>query len=74
MPAGPDTGHVDLLKAARELGTYLIVGLHTDEVVNRYKGMNHPIMNLYERALSVLACRVRLHPVAPRSARVARRS
>ena len=29
------------------------------KVVNRYKGSNHPIMNLHERVLSVLACRVR---------------
>lgn len=26
--------------------------------VNRYKGKNYPIMNLHERTLSVLACRV----------------
>ncbi len=29
------------------------------QIVNRYKGSNHPIMNLNERVLSVLACRVR---------------
>lgn len=38
-------------------GDYLIVGLHTDPVVNRYKGTNYPIMNLHERVLSVLACK-----------------
>lgn len=27
--------------------------------VNRYKGKNYPIMNVHERTLSVLACRVR---------------
>lgn len=26
--------------------------------VNRYKGKNYPIMNVHERTLSVLACRV----------------
>ena len=26
--------------------------------VNRYKGKNYPIMNIHERTLSVLACRV----------------
>lgn len=26
--------------------------------VNQYKGKNYPIMNLHERTLSVLACRV----------------
>lgn len=28
------------------------------QIVNRYKGANYPIMNLHERVLSVLACRV----------------
>ncbi|XP_057295243.1 ethanolamine-phosphate cytidylyltransferase-like isoform X2 [Hydractinia symbiolongicarpus] len=50
-------GLLDFLEKAKEHGQYLIVGLHTDEVVNRYKGSNFPIMNLHERVLSVLACR-----------------
>lgn len=50
-------GHLDFLEKAREFGDYLIVGLHTDPVVNRYKGKNYPIMNLHERVLSVLACK-----------------
>ena len=29
-------GHLDFLEKAKEHGTYLIVGLHTDPVVNRY--------------------------------------
>merc|ERR1711983_42060 len=37
-------GHLDFLEAARKHGDYLIVGLHTDPVVNRYKGYNFPIM------------------------------
>lgn len=52
-------GHLDFLEKARAEGDYLIVGLHTDPVVNQYKGANYPIMNLHERVLSVLACRVR---------------
>ncbi|XP_023300485.2 ethanolamine-phosphate cytidylyltransferase, partial [Lucilia cuprina] len=51
-------GHLDFLQKAKELGDYLIVGLHTDPVVNSYKGSNYPIMNLHERVLSVLACKV----------------
>jgi cytidyltransferase-like protein len=51
-------GHLDFLEKARAQGDYLIVGLHTDPVVNQYKGANYPIMNLHERVLSVLACRV----------------
>ncbi|CAG5127882.1 unnamed protein product, partial [Candidula unifasciata] len=50
-------GHVDFLEKAAAQGDFLIVGLHTDPVVNRYKGSNYPIMNLHERTLSVLACR-----------------
>ena len=50
-------GHVSTLKAARERGDYLIVGIHGDAVVNRVQGMNLPLMNLHERVLSVLGCR-----------------
>ncbi|XP_071541593.1 ethanolamine-phosphate cytidylyltransferase isoform X4 [Panulirus ornatus] len=50
-------GHLDFLEKARQEGDFLIVGLHTDPVVNRYKGANYPIMNLHERVLSVLACK-----------------
>jgi len=50
-------GHLDFLEKVREQGDYLIVGLHTDPVVNRYKGYNYPIMNIHERTLSVLAYR-----------------
>ena len=37
------------------------------QVVNRYKGSNYPIMNLHERTLSVLACKVSvsLLPLSP---------
>ncbi|XP_052262757.1 ethanolamine-phosphate cytidylyltransferase-like isoform X2 [Dreissena polymorpha] len=50
-------GHLDFLAKAAKLGDFLIVGLHTDKIVNRYKGANYPIMNLHERTLSVLACK-----------------
>jgi len=50
-------GHLDFLERARKEGDFLIVGLHTDLEVNRYKGSNFPIMNLHERVLSVLACK-----------------
>ncbi|XP_022691289.1 ethanolamine-phosphate cytidylyltransferase-like isoform X3 [Varroa jacobsoni] len=50
-------GYVEFLERAKKLGDYLIVGLHTDPIVNRYKGYNYPIMNLHERVLSVLACK-----------------
>mmetsp|Transcript_11978 Transcript_11978/g.13935 ORF Transcript_11978/g.13935 Transcript_11978/m.13935 type:complete len:157 (+) Transcript_11978:1712-2182(+) len=50
-------GHVKTLKRAKELGDYLIVGVHNDNAVNRVRGANYPIMNLNERVLSVLGCR-----------------
>ncbi|KAL4712025.1 hypothetical protein ACJJTC_003692 [Scirpophaga incertulas] len=50
-------GHLDFLEKAHAQGDFLIVGLHTDLEVNRYKGSNYPIMNLHERVLSVLACK-----------------
>ncbi|KAL2100660.1 hypothetical protein ACEWY4_002421 [Coilia grayii] len=52
-------GHVDFLDAVHKLADkpYIIVGLHFDQEVNRYKGKNYPIMNVHERTLSVLACR-----------------
>jgi len=50
-------GLLDYLEKCKKEGDYLIVGLHTDPVVNRYKGQNYPIMNVHERTLSVLACK-----------------
>lgn len=50
-------GHLRFIKECAKLGTYVVVGLHTDQEVNRYRGVNHPIMNLNERTLSVLACK-----------------
>lgn len=35
----------------------MIVGVHSDAVVNRERGMNLPVLNLHERVLSVLGCR-----------------
>lgn len=50
-------GHIELLKRARELGDYLIVGVHDDATINRIRGHNYPVMNLHERVLGVLSCR-----------------
>lgn len=52
-------GHVTLLEKARQFGTYVIVGVHNDAVVNAQRGQNLPILNLHERVLSVLGCKVR---------------
>ncbi|KAI7900927.1 uncharacterized protein BX663DRAFT_515734 [Cokeromyces recurvatus] len=50
-------GHIEFLKRAKTLGDFLVVGIHDDQTVNAIKGSNYPLMNLHERALSVLACR-----------------
>jgi ethanolamine-phosphate cytidylyltransferase len=50
-------GHVDILREAKKLGTYLIVGVHSDQTVNKKRGNGYPIMNLHERVLGVLSCR-----------------
>ncbi|WP_422267556.1 adenylyltransferase/cytidyltransferase family protein [Mycobacterium sp.] len=48
-------GHVGLLKAARECGDWLIVGVLSDEVASSYK--RRPIMKLAERVTVIEACR-----------------
>lgn len=50
-------GHVAILKAARQLGDFLLVGIYTDQTVSELRGSHFPLMNLHERSLSVLACR-----------------
>jgi ethanolamine-phosphate cytidylyltransferase len=50
-------GHIEFLKKAKQLGTYLIVGLHDDAVITQVKGQGYPIMNVHERVLGVLSCR-----------------
>jgi ethanolamine-phosphate cytidylyltransferase len=44
---------------------YIVAGVHDDDVINHWKGLNYPIMNIFERALCVLQCRVRLYPWSP---------
>lgn len=48
-------GHVELLKAARTFGDYLLVGVLPDHVVAGYK--RQPIMTMTERVAVVEACR-----------------
>lgn len=37
---------------------YVVVGVHEDGVINEWKGVNYPIMNIFERGLCVLQCKV----------------
>ena len=48
-------GHVNFLRTAREHGDYLLVGIHSDEVVRNYK--RAPILSMDERIASVVGCR-----------------
>jgi cytidyltransferase-like protein len=48
-------GHEALLRAARELGDRLVVGVLSDDTVAAYKRL--PIMNLTERTAVIEACR-----------------
>ncbi|KAI9883939.1 MAG: hypothetical protein M1823_004283 [Watsoniomyces obsoletus] len=36
---------------------FIVAGIHDDETVNRWKGANYPIMNIFERGLCVLQCK-----------------
>ncbi|EUD67776.1 ethanolamine-phosphate cytidylyltransferase [Plasmodium inui San Antonio 1] len=51
-------GHLKILENAKKLGDYLIVGMHSDEVVRRMKGKYFPVVSLLERTLNVLAMKV----------------
>ena len=43
------TGHLELLRQAKELGNKLIVGINSDESVRRFKGPKRPINNVTKR-------------------------
>ena len=42
-------GHLNLLKYAKSLGTFLTVAIDTDERVRSKKGLSRPVNNEYER-------------------------
>ena len=48
-------GHVEFLRKARELGTYLIAGIVADDVAELSK--KKPILTMEERVASVAACK-----------------
>lgn len=43
-------GHVRMLKFAKSLGDYLVVGINSDESVKRLKGPDRPIFTAVERS------------------------
>lgn len=60
-------GHIEALRVVRQAADEynsaegksprVIVGIHDDHTVNVEKGLNYPIMNIFERSLCVLQCR-----------------
>jgi ethanolamine-phosphate cytidylyltransferase len=53
-------GHIEFLKQVYEAengGAYIVAGVHDDDVINHWKGLNYPIMNIFERGMCVLQCR-----------------
>lgn len=53
-----NAGHVAILEQAKKHGSFLLVGIHDDYTMNKLRGKGLPILNLYERALSLLSCKV----------------
>lgn len=51
-------GHIELLRSCKRIAGdgAVIVGLNTDEFINRFKG-NNPIQSYRERALMLQSCR-----------------
>ena len=54
-------GHIAFLRAVhaaeQNANIYVVAGVHDDPVINQWKGLNYPIMNIFERGLCVLQCR-----------------
>ena len=48
-------GHLELLRQARALGDYLVVGVHADDAVLAHK--RKPILTMEERVACVAGCR-----------------
>lgn len=54
------SGHIEFLRKvdqAEQGKAYVVAGVHNDAVINHWKGLNYPIMNIFERGLCVLQCR-----------------
>lgn len=66
------SGHIEFLKRVVEAEekiahqapwdkpyspVYLVAGVHDDETINYWKGVNYPIMNIFERGLCVMQCK-----------------
>ena len=47
--------HIEALKKSKESGDYVYVGVYDDLTVNKRKGKYHPVLNVNERCLNLLA-------------------
>ena len=56
-------GHLELLKYCRDIGSYVIVGLNSDDSVKRLKGNERPYFNEQDRKflLESLSCVDEVH-------------
>ena len=52
-----NAGHVRLLREAKKMGDFLLVGVHDDDAARAGRGAAYPVLALPERALGVMACR-----------------
>lgn len=58
-----ETAEQRIRKVGEDYGpAYIVAGIHDDTVINHWKGVNYPIMNIFERGLCVLQCRVSRYP------------
>lgn len=48
-------GHANALRQAREMGDYLVVGIHSDAEIRKHKGL--PVCNEIERYAAIRACK-----------------
>ena len=56
-------GHLELLKYCRDIGSYVVVGLNSDDSVKRLKGSERPYFNEQDRKflLESLSCVDEVH-------------
>lgn len=51
-------GHIRYLKEARDLGDFLLIGLNSDQSIQRIKGRSRPIFQVQDRAEMLMALEV----------------
>ena len=50
-------GHIMMLKEAKSVCDYLIVGLQTDPTIDRPETKNKPVQSIFERFVQLQACK-----------------